>query len=557
MPAYKDCFEYFELDEERDLPEYGVFCMDAKDCIPALKPFEYYNLMTDGYRSMGYGHEMLSSPSGVPDWRGKDGFLYLSRIDISQEERKRREPIFREKIAPWIEDFEREWRGKFVPEIEEGFQRLKRQEVEKLSNIELRVHFQDWYVYHRRIWDIHMLNMYAAWHIYGLFEDICRELLGMDEQHPQFKVLLTGFDNRLFQVDRGLYLLGSRAIELGLGGTFEAIPDDEQLLSELEKSEAGRKWVEELRQFVDVNGWRTTRVVDVSNPTWVEKPSLALPNVRLSVAKGGVFVLDQEQQRLSREREEIEKDVLSRVPEVKREMFEKLLKASQWVGRWAEEHTFYCEHYGHGLARRALMEFGKRFAGAGFIEEPEDILFLVPDEIIFCAVAGGFGRQNLRKLVRIRKEQYQQNLENPGPIFIGDMSKVGEVISDEIILLRVVAGVPIVKPELKADIYGSNSAAGVAEGVARVVYTPDEFHLVQPGEILVTQSTSPTWTPIFAIVKGVVTDTGGGLTHAVIVGREFGLPVVVGTMEGSRIIKTGDRIRVDGDNCCVYILSQS
>ena len=158
------------------------------------------------------------------------------------------------------------------------------------------------------------------------------------------------------------------------------------------------------------------------------------------------------------------------------------------------------------------------------------------------------------KLRQIRKEQYQENLKTEPPFAIGDMSKLGEVISDEAILLRVVAGVPVVKPELKADIYGSNSTPGVAECTARVIMSHEEFHLVQPGEIVVTVSTSPIWTPLFAIVNGVVTDTGGGLTHAIIVGREFGLPVVAGTMEGTRKIKTGDRIRVDGDNCCVYIL---
>ena len=64
---------------------------------------------------------------------------------------------------------------------------------------------------------------------------------------------------------------------------------------------------------------------------------------------------------------------------------------------------------------------------------------------------------------------------------------------------------------------------------------------------------SPIWTPPFGLVKAAVTDTGGSLTHAII-GREFGLPVVAGTMEATRKIKTGQKIRVDGDNGCVYIL---
>ncbi len=555
MPSYHNWTGCLEFDEERDLQEAEVWVIDAKDCVPALYPLELWGLSTvNAHRAMGYGSEMISAPMGVPVWRTKDGFAYLSRIKLSEEEKKQREPIFRERIAPWIEDFQAQWEGKFMPELEEGFQRLKRVDVEKLTSPELRVYFQDWINYLYRSWDIHMHCLYAAWHIYGLFEDICKALLGMDEQHPQFKALMSGFDNRIFQVDREQYRLGSRALELGLKETFESLPDDENLLSELAKSDAGRKWLEEFHAFLDENGWRTTRVADYSTPTWLEKPGQALPNIRTAIARGGAFTLDQEGVRLAKQREEVKKEVLSRVPAANKEMFAKLLNAAQWVGRWAEGHLFYCEHYANGLARHVLKEIGQRFARTGIIEEPRDVYFLLPEEIIVRIIPADFGKFNSRKLVQIRKQQYEENLKAEPPFAIGDMSKLGEVISDEAILLRVVAGVPVVKPELKADIYGSNSAPGVAEGPARVIMSHEEFHLVQPGEVLVTVTTSPTWTPLFAIVKGVVTDTGGGLTHAVIVGREFGLPVVAGTQEGTRKIKTGDRVRVDGDNCCVYII---
>ena len=82
----------------------------------------------------------------------------------------------------------------------------------------------------------------------------------------------------------------------------------------------------------------------------------------------------------------------------------------------------------------------------------------------------------------------------------------------------------------------------------------DEFSQLQPGEILVAPFTHTDWTPLFWLASGVVTDHGGALAHAVIVGREYGLPCVAGTLGATGKIRTGDRIRVDGDNCCVYIL---
>jgi len=77
---------------------------------------------------------------------------------------------------------------------------------------------------------------------------------------------------------------------------------------------------------------------------------------------------------------------------------------------------------------------------------------------------------------------------------------------------------------------------------------------VQPGEILVCPSTDPNWTPVFALLKGVVVDMGGSLCHAAIVSREYGIPCVLNTFAGTSKIKNGQRIRVDGDVGAVYIL---
>jgi pyruvate,water dikinase len=121
-------------------------------------------------------------------------------------------------------------------------------------------------------------------------------------------------------------------------------------------------------------------------------------------------------------------------------------------------------------------------------------------------------------------------------------------------IVNVIAEPPVVKPELKADLYGAASAPGVAEGIARFIPDEEHFGELQPGEILVTVATASNWTPLFNIASAVVTDAGGQLAHAVIVGREYGLPVVAGTGEATKKITTGQRIRVDGINGAVYIL---
>jgi pyruvate,water dikinase len=95
---------------------------------------------------------------------------------------------------------------------------------------------------------------------------------------------------------------------------------------------------------------------------------------------------------------------------------------------------------------------------------------------------------------------------------------------------------------------------GVVEGVAKVVFSPEEFDQVKPGDIMVCQMTNPAWTPLFAIISGVVCDAGGMVAHPAVMAREFGIPGVTGTGVATREIKTGDRLRVDGTNGLVEIL---
>jgi len=123
-------------------------------------------------------------------------------------------------------------------------------------------------------------------------------------------------------------------------------------------------------------------------------------------------------------------------------------------------------------------------------------------------------------------------------------------------IMWIFAGAPRTNDELEADLFGIASAPGVVEGVARVLLDPAQLGELQPGEILVVPSTNPAWNPAFNFILGAVTEAGGALSHAVIVAREYGLPCVAGTAGACAKIRTGDRIRVDGDNYAVYILER-
>jgi pyruvate,water dikinase len=111
------------------------------------------------------------------------------------------------------------------------------------------------------------------------------------------------------------------------------------------------------------------------------------------------------------------------------------------------------------------------------------------------------------------------------------------------------------KPAKPDDtITGFPGAAGVVEGTARVLRTPEDAAQLRDGEILVTTVTNIGWTPVFPRAAAVVTDVGAPLSHAAIVARELGTPAVVGCGNATMLLNSGDRVRVDGSNGTVEVL---
>ena len=106
-------------------------------------------------------------------------------------------------------------------------------------------------------------------------------------------------------------------------------------------------------------------------------------------------------------------------------------------------------------------------------------------------------------------------------------------------------------------ITGFPGAAGVVQGIARVLRTPEDAAQLRDGEILVTTVTNIGWTPVFPRAAAVVTDVGAPLSHAAIVARELGIPAVVGCGNATMLLHSGDRVRVDGSAGTVEVLHQT
>jgi phosphohistidine swiveling domain-containing protein len=541
----------FEFDPDKDLKDYKVWLADLTHFPKGVLPLTGY-LWTD---ELTYGQQYACEKLQVPESKGWDeriidGYSYLAVIECKPEEVPEREKRFRENLRPFIEDFDGIWK-KAMKEWMAVVKEFQEFDLEKASDIELREHLEDFFSrIHYRWRELHFYFMYPVFTLVWTFGEVCQELLGIDQDHPTFKTLTSGFDNRLFKVNQDLWKFGDRAKELGLADIFMK-NEDKDIIPKLEGSNAGKEWLREYREWLMVEGWRNIDMWDVSSITWMEDHNLPLRDIKQAIAKGGTFALDAERKRLTKERERAEKEVMAKVPTDKREWFEKLMRVAQKGSVFSEEHNWYLDQHVAAISRLLFLEYGRRFKKAGIIDDAEDIFYLLPPEIRKASIC--MDRINLRTYVKARKEERELYLKIEPKPFLGDMGKFPDVAKKNP-LIRVIASPPKVKTELKADLYAAATAPGVVEGTARLILRERDLDQLQPGEILVTVATAVPWTPAFSIISGVVTNAGGGLSHAVLVAREYGIPACIGTREATKKIKTGDRIRVDGDQGAVYIL---
>ena len=190
-------------------------------------------------------------------------------------------------------------------------------------------------------------------------------------------------------------------------------------------------------------------------------------------------------------------------------------------------------------ARRLLLELGRRLQQQGILADRDDIFFLESSEIE--PVAQGRADFDVRGRVAQRRAEYEWNKkQNPPAVVVGRYDPQRHVASAIDTNIKVLQGIAV--------------SPGTVTGKARVITEPSEGRHVEPGEILVAPVTNPAWTPYFLPAAGVVMDMGGVLSHGSIIAREYGIPAVVNVGPASKIIQTGQLLRVDGDRGIAPIL---
>jgi pyruvate,water dikinase len=555
-----DAVPGYDFNEAIDVPEMHSWFYDGVHSMPRLTPM--YGCLYGRHNPMGsqYACETLSIPKSK-GWsqKLKDGATYVAMHIIRDEaEIEKRRAKFKEAMIPWIEDFDGQW-GSQKKELLGIYDHLKSLDLDKATNIDLLHHLWDMFAANRRMWEIHFLGMYVSMSAYALLEEMVAPF-GLTVESPEFQNLITGYDNKAFQVDKDMAQLAQKAIKSGLSEIFKN-NKAEDVIPKLEESDAGKAWVKDFMDYLEIEGWRMVRMMDLNEPYWLEEPSTAISVIQTFVNKGADYDLDKVRADMVAKREETLATLIEKVPDEEKEWFKALVNLGGRASMFSEEHDLYCELYLHAVLRRGFLGIGRRLVQAGTIDRPDDTLFLNPDEIDQVMLAPEFHKLQYITNRRRAKWEKERFAETP-PVFT-DRENFEQAIgmdlmpSEDVIIVKLVVGeMPKVKPELKADIYGVCGAPGIAEGPARVIMTYDELKEVQPGEILVCPGTNPAWTPVFGIVKAVIADRGGTLSHTAIVGREYGVPTIVNSFEGTGKIKTGMRIKVDATKGAIYFMDK-
>ncbi len=314
---------------------------------------------------------------------------------------------------------------------------------------------------------------------------------------------------------------------------------DDGILDELVTFDGGQESRDALNAYLNKYGMRCAGEIDITRLRWSEKPTTLVPMILNNIKN---FEPGESKRRFEQGRQEAlqkEQEVLDRLrqlPDGKRKAEETKRMISlirNFIGY--REYPKYGMITRYFVYKQALLKEAEHLVQANVLHEKEDISYLTFEELREVVRTYTLDDQIISK----RKDEYKfyEKLTPPRVI-----TSDGEIIAGE-----------YKRENLPAEaLVGLAVSSGVIEGRARVILNMEDA-AIEDGDILVTSFTDPSWTPLFVSIKGLVTEVGGLMTHGSVIAREYGLPAVVGVESATKLIKDGQRIRVNGTEGYVEI----
>ncbi len=273
---------------------------------------------------------------------------------------------------------------------------------------------------------------------------------------------------------------------------------------------------------------------EILHPRWAEDPGMVLDVLRALMDSGSDLAEVEGERR--EERLEAEREVMERVRGMKGGvlralLFRRVLDLAQTYLLFRENQRFYLDHILF-RQRLVLLEYGRRLHSDGWLDEEEDVFFLRLDELF--SLAGG----DMRRRIPPRRRDFMRHRGTLPPKFLRGRAEFDDTVSET---------------EGGKRIQGSAASPGVFRGRARVVESVADLAAVEEGDVLVASNTDPGWTAVFHRLGGLVTETGGILSHGAVVSREYGVPAVTAVKSATRMLRDGQMLTVDGNEGVIVL----
>lgn len=315
---------------------------------------------------------------------------------------------------------------------------------------------------------------------------------------------------------------------------------DDNFLNELLQFKGGQQVRDVIAAYLDKYGMRCAGEIDITRTRWSEKPAILVPMILSNIKNLEPGASKQKFEQGQQEALKKEQDLLARLKQLP-DGEQKAGETKQMIDLIRNfigyrEYPKYDIVSRYFIYKQALLKEAERLVQANLLHEKEDIYYLAFEELQETIRTNKLDHQVIDK----RKEEYRLYEKLTPPRVI---TSDGEIITGqykrENIPAEAIAGLAV--------------SSGIIEGRARVILNMEDAN-IEDGDILVTTFTDPSWTPLFVSIKGLVTEVGGLMTHGAVIAREYGLPAVVGVENATRLIKDGQRIRINGTDGYIEIL---
>lgn len=448
------------------------------------------------------------------------------------------------------------WDNRYLPETLKNFEYIDNFDTENATLPELMIYLEEMYDIQERHFRLHWILNWAQFSASMGFVGVANELIGDVDQNLLGKVNVSRKD-RNWDSLRGLWQLKERVkADPDLKKIFENTEKPKDIRPKLEGTEKGKSLIKEVVDYSKEFGYKAIYTHEYVFPLYVEDQTPILDQIQNYLASD--FDYNTVYDKCITEQEEAIaylRDKIKDKSEEDKKRFEEALDLNLRMLPLTPDHHFYFDQGTYARMRLVLLAIGRKMVKEGILDDPEDIMYLEYEQlrryvgdpgnypgrkIIADAKAFEIGAKKINPRDWVGTVTQQNMYEEPYHTLWGYPEKFEREQSGE---------------KVFGEVQGLPASPGVIEGTARVVRSTTEFDEVKKGDIIVCIMTNPAWVVVFSKIAGIVTDSGGVLSHSAVVAREFMIPAVVGTGSATKEIKSGDRISVDGNTGVVKILS--